>query len=726
MKQKDYSFFVQVLSVFLLLVSVQSFGQGCSENIGFELGTFKNWECFAGKINSTGVISVNSTPPLANRHDVIKNTYPQLLDPFGKFPINCPNGSGFSAKLGNSSTQSEAEQLSYTFTVPANQNNYSIIYNYAVVLENPSHQDYQQPKFTSKVFDVTSGQYVQCGSFEFVASANLPGFKLSTVKANVYYKTWSPITVNLYGYAGKTIRLEFTTNDCTLGGHFGYAYLDVNENCSSPISGNVYCNGANGVSLTAPFGFKEYRWFNADYSQVLGTENILKISPPPPAGTNYQLEIVPFPGLGCLDTLSTTIQLSPDAFKLNVVDSLVGCITTGVDLTAPSVTQGSSTGLTYSYFIDANQTEYMPTPKVVTKSGIYYIKAVNATGCNDMKPVKVIITDPPNVVIKTPAPACAPNTVNLTLAITNQSDPGLTYTYWKDAAATIAVTNPTAVDSALIYTIKATAPGGCAKTVPVNVVIGTSPKVSINNVMDCGKVDITTPAVTTGSDAGLTYSYWQDTAATVALPSATAITTTGNYFVKATTSLGCYTVKSVKATVNPYPAFTTNPVTVTYPATADITSSIVLPTGASVLRYSYWKNSQTTVPVANPKKIDANGTYYIRASTQFGCTADEPVTVVILAPPDPKIVAPNVFSPNHDGVNDLFKVSIVGEVDVKHFKIYNRYGQLVFETIDISRLWDGTYKGQTLPVGTYYWVFEGVDRYKNVKMVSSGSITLLL
>jgi gliding motility-associated-like protein len=696
----------------------------CPENIGFELGSFTNWDAFAGRINASGVVTVTPTQPLSTRHTLLQNTYPQLKDPYGDFPVNCPNGSGYSIQLGNSATGSEAEQLSYTFKIPDNQDNYSIIYNYAVVLQNPNHQDYQQPKFNSKVFDVTSGQYVQCGSFEFVASANLPGFQLSKVGTNIYYKPWSPITINLYGYAGKTIRIEFTNNDCTLGGHFGYAYLDVNENCSSPISGNTYCNGANSLTLTAPFGFQEYRWYTADFSRVLGTENILKITPPPPPNTSYVLEIVPFPGLGCLDTLSTTVQLSPEGFNLNVIDSIVGCVSTGVDLTAKMVTDGSTPNLTYSYFLDANQREYLATPKVVTSSGTYYIKAVNATGCNDMKPVKVIITDPPNIVVKNPQPACTPNTVDLTSPlVTAGSAAGLNYSYWKDAAATSILPNPDAVTSNGTYYIKGTFAGGCSKTVPVTVTIGTVPRLVINNPTACGKVDLKATGVTRGSDIGLTYSYWIDSATSVSLPEANAVTSNGNYYIKATSSLGCSAVKPVEATVNSVPVFTvTSPIVVTYPATADLPSSVSPRAG---LNYSFWKDQQATVLLPRPNAIDINGTFYIKATNENGCSINQSVTVVIDAPPDPKITAPTAFSPNKDGINDLFKISIAGEARVKAIRIYNRWGQVVFEANTINDYWDGSAKGKELPVGTYYWVFEGTDRYKEKKMTSSGSVTLI-
>ncbi len=298
----------------------------CPPNIGFEDGTFTGWDCYAGTIDKNGVVSVNYSGPVSGRHTMLQSTYPQTKAPYGHFPVNCPNGSKYSIQLGNNQTGAQAERVSYTFTIPIGQDNYSIIYNYAVVFENPSHAAYQQPRFTSKVYDVSAGAYITCGAFDFVASAGLPGFIKSGNGTDVYYKDWSPITVKLLGYGGKTIRLEFTTNDCTVGGHFGYAYIDVNENCTSPVSGNVFCGTPGSITLTAPFGFNEYHWFNADFSQELGTENTLKLSPAPAPGTVYALEIVPYPGLGCLDTIYTTIKALPNPFDFNVASNIHSCL----------------------------------------------------------------------------------------------------------------------------------------------------------------------------------------------------------------------------------------------------------------------------------------------------------------------------------------------------------------------------------------------------------------
>ena len=98
------------------------------------------------------------------------------------------------------------------------------------------------------------------------------------------------------------MRLEFNTNDCTLGKHFGYAYLDVNEDCNSPITGNVYCTNQISVTLEAPGGFGNYQWYTADLSTQLDGGQVINISPPPPDGTKYAVVVTPFFGLGCTDT----------------------------------------------------------------------------------------------------------------------------------------------------------------------------------------------------------------------------------------------------------------------------------------------------------------------------------------------------------------------------------------------------------------------------------------
>ncbi len=258
----------------------------CPPNIDFELGNFANWQTYTGTVRDNGnanIISLVNSGVVANRHTII-NAPTTAVDQYGGFPVLCPNGSGYSVKLGNNLAGREAEGISYQFTVPA-QNDFSLVYNYAVVFEDPNHSSFEQPRFTAKVFDVTSNKYIPCASFEYIATANLPGFQSYTVGGRIVrYKNWTPVSINLRGYAGKVIRLEFTTADCTLGAHFGYAYLDVA--CASIVTGdNPFCKGKTSITLSGPFGFQNYKWSMNNFGTTIDTIRTVTLTPPPANNT---------------------------------------------------------------------------------------------------------------------------------------------------------------------------------------------------------------------------------------------------------------------------------------------------------------------------------------------------------------------------------------------------------------------------------------------------------
>ncbi|RYE36878.1 MAG: gliding motility-associated C-terminal domain-containing protein [Sphingobacteriaceae bacterium] len=714
--------FYSILLVSLCLMLFKVKAQNCPENIGFEDGTLKNWEAYIGIIDRSGAITTGSSPALPGRHTVIKYANNQL-DPYGKFPMTCPNGSLYSLKLGNDGTGMQVDRVSYTFKVPNNQT-YSIIYNYAVVFQNPDHVDFEQPKFTARVFDVASNKYVSCGSFEFVASSGLPGFQQANIGGSVFYKPWAPITINLFGYAGKTLRLEFTTNDCTRGGHFGYAYIDVNENCASPITGNTYCVGTSVLKMSAPAGFREYYWYDDnDFSKVLGTSNILTISPAPPDGTRYALRIVPFPNLGCEDTLYTTINALPEVLTLKVQDTLKGC-TSGVSLKTDALTAGSSPDLKFTYFTDPNAEYYVPDPANVTTSGTYYIKAENAGGCIEIKPIVVDLVTAPAIIVSNPDPVCYPAKIDLTQSkVTAGTNAAINLSYWKDDKATIPLTSPAAIDLAGTYYIKGVNQFGCSAVVPVIVVIGKTPNLVVKNISACSLVDLTAAATTAGSDPNLAFTYFTDAATTKTLTSPQAITQSGTYYIKAANTSGCYTVSPVSVQVFLAPVFTVKvPAPVVFPATVDLTKAY---TGSDTLTYSYWKDLAATQSLVNATAIQQSGNYYIKATNRIGCSLTLSVAVTVNPPPVVKVIAPNTFTPNADGTNDLFTVGYEGVLQVNYFRIFNRYGQQVFETKQLSSFWDGNFNGSRTPVGTYYWVLDGADTFRKERVSLSGNVTVI-
>lgn len=295
----------------ILLFCFSSAAQNCPPNIDFENGTFSGWTCYVGSVaaaNGENIISLSpSGGPAGDQHTMYSSALSATdIDYYGGFPVVCPNGSGYSIKLGNTTGGAQAEGISYEFTIPADRNTYSLIYNYAVVFQDPNHLEFQQPRLVLEVSDITSNETISCSSFTFFPNGSpLPGFFLSPQSDSiaVWCKNWSAVSINLNGRAGKTIRLFFKTADCTFRRHFGYAYIDVNSECSSEFVGATYCPDDTQISVTAPYGYQNYTWFNSNFTQTLGNQQTIGFNPPPPPGTTIAVELIPYDGYGCLDTL---------------------------------------------------------------------------------------------------------------------------------------------------------------------------------------------------------------------------------------------------------------------------------------------------------------------------------------------------------------------------------------------------------------------------------------
>jgi gliding motility-associated-like protein len=90
----------------------------------------------------------------------------------------------------------------------------------------------------------------------------------------------------------------------------------------------------------------------------------------------------------------------------------------------------------------------------------------------------------------------------------------------------------------------------------------------------------------------------------------------------------------------------------------------------------------------------------------------------------PSFYVPSGFSPNNDGRNDVFRPILLGMRSLNYFQVYNRWGQLVFQTTQQGKGWDGRLKGNPQDPGTYVWMAQG-ETYTGQVITQKGSVVLI-
>jgi gliding motility-associated-like protein len=114
--------------------------------------------------------------------------------------------------------------------------------------------------------------------------------------------------------------------------------------------------------------------------------------------------------------------------------------------------------------------------------------------------------------------------------------------------------------------------------------------------------------------------------------------------------------------------------------------------------------------------------YVVTGVSENGCPASD--SIIVYISDKEYIIVPNAFSPNGDGNNDVIKIIGAGFKQLNYFKIYNRWGQKVFETNNFLEGWDGTLKGTPQPISTYFWIINAVD-VDNQSKSFRGDLTLI-
>ena len=602
--------------------------QNCPPNIDFETGTFSGWTCYIGytaAVNGENVITLNPSAPTQNRHTMYAANS-ALVDPYGGFPVNCPNGSGYSIRLGNDLPGTEAEGISYEFTIPLGKDVYSLIYHYAVVFQDPNHEQYQQPRMEIEITNVTDNKTIDCSSFTFIPYGSiLPGFFESPNPGSstpVWCKDWSAVSINLNGNAGKKIRLSFKTADCTFRRHFGYAYIDVNSECSDEFVGATYCSDDTAVNVTAPYGYQGYTWYNSNFSQVIGNQQTLHFPSPPNAGTTIAVKVIPYNGYGCedtlyarlIDTLTVTANAGRDTFSCNHEPVTIGA--------------NAKPGLVYSWS-----------------------PAAGLSNANVSNPV-------------------ARPDVTTTYVVTTRHDGG-----------------------------------GCVDrdTVIVRAAVIDSSLQILGDTLYCVDSGDSTILRVQPTDS---IQWFRDG---IAINGAHAtqykVTKSGTYYALLFNKTGgcIIATKQQEVVIDvPKPG-------ITYPiqyAVIDLPIELkARQFGVSAL-WTPAKNLDNPASYTPIFQASLDQSYTIEIETISGCVTVDTQLVKIV--PHVDLYVPTAFTPNNDGLNDFLRPTLMGVKELRYFRIYNRWGQLLFDSKTERPGWNGMFNGMAQPTQVVVWIAEGL------------------
>lgn len=115
-------------------------------------------------------------------------------------------------------------------------------------------------------------------------------------------------------------------------------------------------------------------------------------------------------------------------------------------------------------------------------------------------------------------------------------------------------------------------------------------------------------------------------------------------------------------------------------------------------------------------------TYYLHVVSPYGCQGDDTIKVTVVN--QAAFFVPTGFTPNGDGLNDVFRPVAIGYRNLNYFRVFNRWGEEVYFGTDLETGWNGTYNNKQADIGTYFWEISYTDRFGG-RGFMKGDVTLI-
>ncbi len=548
-------------------------------------------------------------------------------------------------------------------------------------------------------------------SINFPANGNYKIISKINDRCNVYSDSMN-VHVNLSGLLdmpddsilceGNTIKLspgnQFKTyqwQDGSADSFFvvkqpGKYFITVKDYCGKMYSDTINISAANyyfkigndtakcnsdSLILKATGGFYNYVW-RSQYNLTAVNDSTVIVNP-------------------MVDTIYiATAEKKPGCFVKDTIHIAV--------LNSPPIFLGNDTSLCTGQFLllDAGNgfskynwsTGDVSKKVTVNDAGTYSIKATAANGCSSADAIKILKVNPlPHFTLGADTILCEGQNLSY-----NFNLPNATY-LWNNGN----ILNTKIIQNPGLYWLSVTEQG-CSSTDTINVFYKPAPIVQLGrDTVLCDGVALRLDAFNNNA----TY-LWQDKSTL----SSYLVKTTGVYNVLVDIN-GCKANDSVNITYKSKPA-----VSLVKETTICSGQEILLQPLTNTNDKYLWQDGSINISL----KVKKAGTYILSASNECGITTS--TANVFLGTCE--LNMPTAFTPNNDGLNDLFRVKNIFAVEAFSFIIYNKFGEVVFASNSINNGWNGSYKGTAQNAGAYVWIISFIDS-NNIKKIAQGTVLLL-
>lgn len=567
----------------------------------------------------------------------------------------------------------------------------------------------------------------------------------------------SPVRVEFTASVKNTMSIVWDFNDgntvITSDSTFSYIYdrpgiyipgiiLRSSDGCQVPIFGrdtlhvqgvrvkfniqdSVFCNTGNVFFenlSTSDDIIGSYYWDFGDGSHSSSTSPNHTYNTP----GMYYPSLIASTSFGCQDTLMRSIPIIISSTPRPLVThSGNGCTPLSASFFG-SVSNPDSTTLTWNWNLDNGRTSNLQNPanEIFQNAGIYDITltVTNQYGCSDQK--AVAIESYPIPVVKSENDTVRCYGRNLTLHATGAN----TY-LWSSSgfmSCTQCADPYVTPDQPTVYHLTGTSVQGCKGYDSVKIIVAYPIHIAVSN----GDTLCNGESVLMYASGADTYTWSpavESLSANNTLVSARPQNTTV-YRVTGKDRYNCFSeTKEIPIKVYPIPTVEAG-ADITLSAgsnvdlvpivSADVTQVIWSPTG------NIFRNNYPSISV-KPRETTV---YTVEVSNPGKCSARDQVTVYVTCD-GTNVFIPNTFTPNNDGMNDVFFPRGKGLFSIKSMKIFNRWGEIMFENSGFAannpgKGWDGTYKGRSLSSDVFVYVLEVVCE-NNSTLIFKGNVALM-